>query len=125
MENNNELKEIDIKNRTCYYFDDITKLKDFDLDNIFNRLKIIPKQIGLWQFIQNFDWCKFIAYQVDKVNGFIRVYNGNKCLVLFGDEKYDFIYNRIRHLVGVKTCITYVISHNYAKIKADSYDSLT
>ena len=27
MEKNNELKEINIKNRTCYYFDDVIKLK--------------------------------------------------------------------------------------------------
>ena len=28
-------KKVRIKNRTYYYFDDITKLEDFDLDNIF------------------------------------------------------------------------------------------
>ena len=27
------LNEICIKSRTCYYFDDIIKSKDFDLDN--------------------------------------------------------------------------------------------
>ena len=31
---NNELKKVRIKNCTCYYFDDIIKLEDFDLDNI-------------------------------------------------------------------------------------------
>ena len=31
---NNELKKVCIKNRTCYYFDDVIKLKNFDLDNI-------------------------------------------------------------------------------------------
>ena len=31
---NNELKKVRIKNRTCYYFDDIIKLEHFDLDNI-------------------------------------------------------------------------------------------
>ena len=31
---NNEIKIVCIKNRTCYYFDDIIKLEDFDLDNI-------------------------------------------------------------------------------------------
>ena len=31
MEGNDKLKEIGIKNRTCYYFDDIIKFKDFDL----------------------------------------------------------------------------------------------
>ena len=34
MENNDELKETDIKNRTCCYFDDIIKILDFDVDNI-------------------------------------------------------------------------------------------
>ena len=31
---NNEFKKVSIKNRTCYYFDDIIKLEDFDLDDI-------------------------------------------------------------------------------------------
>ena len=34
MESNDKLKEINIKNRTCYYFDDIIKIEAFDLDNI-------------------------------------------------------------------------------------------
>ena len=34
MDSNDELKEIDIKNRTWYYLDDITKIEDFKLDNI-------------------------------------------------------------------------------------------
>ena len=29
---NNELKKDSIQNRTCYYFDDIFKFGDFDLD---------------------------------------------------------------------------------------------
>ena len=34
MESNDKLKEIDIENRTCYYFDDTIKFEDFGLDNI-------------------------------------------------------------------------------------------
>ena len=34
MESNNKLKEISIKNRICYYFDDIIKIEDSDIDNI-------------------------------------------------------------------------------------------
>ena len=34
MDSTNELKEIDIKNCTCYYFDDIIKIESFDTDNI-------------------------------------------------------------------------------------------
>ena len=29
-----------IKNRTCYYFDDIIKLENFDLDNILTDKKL-------------------------------------------------------------------------------------
>ena len=29
-----ELKEIDIENRMCYYFEEIIKIKDFDINNI-------------------------------------------------------------------------------------------
>ena len=38
MESNNELKKIDIKNCTCYYFDNIMRVENFHFDNI-------------WQFI--------------------------------------------------------------------------
>ena len=34
MNSNDELQEIDVKNRMCYYFDDIIKIKYFNLDNI-------------------------------------------------------------------------------------------
>ena len=34
MESNDKLKEIDIKNRKWYYFDDIIKIEHFDFDNI-------------------------------------------------------------------------------------------
>ena len=34
MEKKDELKQIDITNRTCYYFDDIMRVLDIDFDNI-------------------------------------------------------------------------------------------
>ena len=34
MESNDELKEIDIKHGTCYYFDDIITVGDFDLKDV-------------------------------------------------------------------------------------------
>ena len=37
---NNELKKVHIKNRSCYYFDDIIKFEDFDLDNILIEEKL-------------------------------------------------------------------------------------
>ena len=34
MESNDNLKGIDIKNRPCYYFDDIIRIEDFSFGNI-------------------------------------------------------------------------------------------
>ena len=34
-----------------------------------------------------------------KIDGFIRVYDGSRYLVLFALEEYDAIYNRIRYLI--------------------------
>ena len=99
MESNDKLMEIDIKNDTCYYFDDIIKVEDFDPDNIL---------IGKKQH-KNISVCN-VSY---------RTYDGSKYLVLLGSEKYNSIYNRIRYVICVKSSITYIISHNYAKIKVN------
>ena len=59
---------------------------------------------------------KPLRIRFDKVNGFIRVYNGTRYLTLFN--------LRIRYLISQKSVIKYVFSHYYAKIKADCNDSL-
>ena len=67
---------------------------------------------------------KHLRIRFDKIDGFIRFYNGTRSSLLFGSEKYDSINNRIRYRISVKGGITYRISHNYAKIKVDLYDFL-
>ena len=67
---------------------------------------------------------KLLGIRFNKIGGFIIVYDGTRYLVLFGSEKYSYIYNRIRYLIGVKSGIADLIPHNYAKIKVASYDSL-
>ena len=67
---------------------------------------------------------KPLRIRFNKIDGFIRVYDGARYLVLFGAEKYDFICKRVRHLVAVKCGITNVISHNYEKFKIDSFNPL-
>ena len=44
MESSDELKETDIKNRTCYYFDDIIIYRDINFDNIFLDIKLCKKE---------------------------------------------------------------------------------
>ena len=63
---------------------------------------------------------KPLRIRFNKIDWFIRVYDGTRYLALFGSGKYDLIYNRIRYLIGIKSGITYVISHNYARIKVYS-----
>ena len=41
----------------------------------------------------------------NKIDGFIRVYYETRYLVLFGNEKYDFIYDRIRCFIRLKSGI--------------------
>ena len=67
---------------------------------------------------------KPLRIRFNKIDGFSRVYDGTKYLVLFGAGKCDLIYNRIRYLIRVKSVITYVILIIMQKSKVDSYDSL-
>ena len=67
---------------------------------------------------------KTVGIRFDKVDGFIKIYDGTKYLVLFGPERYNAIYNRIRYLISEKSSITYSINHNFARIRTDSYISL-
>ena len=75
-------------------------------------------------YILNMVVAKLIRIRLDKIDGFIRVYNESRCLVLFGLEKHDTVYNRTRYLISLKSSTTYVFSRYYPKIRADSYDSL-
>ena len=49
---------------------------------------------------------KPLPIRFDKVDGFVRVYDGIRYLVLFGPEKFVVIYNRIRYLKSQKSVIT-------------------
>ena len=67
---------------------------------------------------------KPLRLRFNKVNGFIRAYDGIRYLVLFGSEKYNAIYHKIRYLSSQESGITYIISNKFARIKIDSSDSL-
>ena len=114
-----KLKEIDVKNCTCYYFDEIIKIEDFHFNNILTDEKSY-KNILVYNILMGE---KSLCIRFNKVDGFIRVYDGTRHLVLFGPEKYDAIYSRIRYVISQKSVIIYVISLNFLRIKIDSYDS--
>ena len=121
---NNELKKIRIKNRTCYYFDDIIKIEDFDLDNILTDEKshenILIYDISYKTLVGS----KLLWIRFSKIDRIIRIYDRSRYLTLFDTKKYDVIYDKIRYLISIKSGSTYIISHCFAKIKVDSYDYL-
>ena len=97
MKSNDELEEIDIKNCTCCYFDDMIKIEGFDLDNILIDKKS-SKNILVQNNILNKSLIDYESLRIrfDKMDGFIKVSDENRYLVLFRSEKYDSIYDRIR-----------------------------
>ena len=54
----------------------------------------------------------------------MRIYDWKRYLTLFGSEKYDAIYYRIRYLLSLESGITHIFSHYFAKIEVGSYDSV-
>ena len=86
MERNDKLKEIHIKNGTCYYFGDITKMEDFDLHNILRDEKsyenILVHNILYKSLIDS----KALRIRFDKIDGFIRDNDGARYLILLGSE---------------------------------------
>ena len=112
---NNETKKVGIKNRMSYYFADIIKVQDFDFDNI-----LLDEKSYKGIFIHDVSWktligARFLCIMLDKVDGFIRYYDGTIYLVLFGREKYYAIFDRIRYLIGWISGIAYVVSYYNVK----------
>ena len=89
MKSNYELKEIDIKNCTCYCLDDIIDINDLDPNNILLDEKI------MWNFFYDVAYetpygAKSLHNIFDKVDECIRKYDKTKYLGLFHfDEKYE------------------------------------
>ena len=70
-------KKVHIKNRTCYYFDDIIKFEDFDFYNILidekSQENVLIYDISYKTLIGS----KPLHIRFNKINGFIRIYDGN------------------------------------------------
>ena len=113
-----------IKNHICYCFGNIIKFEDFELDNTLAGKKSHENVLVYNISYKTLIGAKPISIRFDKVNRFIRIFDGNRLLASFEAEKYDLNYNWIGCFIGLKRSITYVISHNYAKIKVDSCESL-
>ena len=91
MENNDKFKKINTINCTYYYTNDITKFEDFDIDNILIDKKSCKNFLIYNISYKNLIGVKPLRIRLDKIDGFIRVYDRTRYLVLFGVKKYDSI----------------------------------
>ena len=58
----------------CYYFDDIIKIEDFDSHNI-----LLDKNISIYEISYKTSInASLLQIRLDKVDGFIRVYDGTR-----------------------------------------------
>ena len=92
MESNDKFKKINIKNHACYYFNDIIKIEDFDLNNVLIDEKSFENIL-----VCNISYKSLINSKSLRIR-FNKIDDGTRYLVLFGSEKYYSIYNRIRYL---------------------------
>ena len=64
---------------------------------------------------------KPLRIRFDEIDGFIKIYDGVRYVLLFRSEQCDAIYIRIRYLISQKNGIT-DYSYNFARIRIDSYN---
>ena len=100
---NNKLKETDDESFKCYYFDDIIKNESFGFDNISIDEKSY-KNVLVYDI--SFVWfCSKFVIRFDKIDEFIRVYQGIRYLVLFGLEKYVAFMIKYNILLVIKVVL--------------------
>ena len=75
MESNDNLIEIRIKNRWCYYFDDIIKVEEFNIDNFLIDEKSYENILVYSILCKNLIGAKPLRIRFDKIDGFIRAYD--------------------------------------------------
>ena len=135
-----KVKQINIKNRTYYFYNDIIDLENFES----NLLKIDTKSykdIGIYNIgyitIQKIDDCENISsvnplyLRITHANGYVEEINGNKYLIFdSADEnkellkKYNDVFNEIKDKVKEVCSDKCDYEKDYMKIKFNSDDDL-
>ena len=109
----NKVKDIDIKNRTQYFFNDIINIKSFDPDKIKIDEKSY-KNILIYYFeyatIKVSEYVNRIYLIFNKANGYFEKISGNKYLTLVPTneskekiKKYEELWSKIRYLISSVT----------------------
>ena len=110
MKSEDKLKEIDIKNRFCHYFDNIINDAKINFSNI-----LLDKTFYENILVYNISYKaptgpKPLPIRFDKVDGFIMVLDGKiKHLVLFDYWLLDKIFDKIKYVISRKLVLQIVL----------------
>ena len=129
-----EVKELNIKNRTYYYFNDIINIKDFhsnllridkkrykDID-IYYIGYIAVKKIGDCENIHRVNPLYLIIYSA---TGYFKEKYGEKYLILDSTEKYDEVFSGIKkEIETINGGKELFYEKNYAKIGVNTDDDI-
>ena len=67
---------------------------------------------------------KSSRFRFDKINGYIKIHDRIRYLVLFDYERFDKICDRIKYLISEKKGITDSNNQNSGRIRIELYNSL-
>ena len=135
-----EIKQIDIKNRTYYFYNDTIDLKDFDA-RLLKTEKKSYKNIGIYNIgyitIKKIDDCKNtysvnpLYLLINHANGYIEEKGVNKYLIFDSTDenkellkKYNDVFNGIRNKIKKISGDECDYEKDYMKIKFNSDDDL-
>ena len=137
MKTSNKVKDINIKNRTYFFFNDTINIENFDPNNIkideksYKSILIyyigyvtIKEYVKIYSVNPLYLICRY-------VNGYFEEINGNKYLTLFRTneskekiKKYEEKWIKIRDLIRSITKTSDDYDEKYMKIKFNSDDEL-
>ena len=100
MNNNYEIKEVNIKNGTCYYFHDTLNINNLNLNNILFDEKSY-EDILIYDVAYKTPYgSKSLGIIFDKIDEYIRIYDGTKHLAFpHSNEKFERIFDKISYYV--------------------------
>ena len=127
-----EIKELNIKNRTYYYFNDIIDIKDFH-SNLLRIDKKQYKDIDIYYIgyitvkkigdCENINSVNPLYLMIHSATGYFKEKYGEKYLILDSTEKYDEVFSgiisEIKTINGGKELF---YEKNYAKIGVNTDD---
>ena len=133
------IKEINIKNRISYFFDDMINIKNFD-PNLLEKDKKSYKNIDIYYIgyisMKDSDYVEINSVNslyliINEVDGYVEEINGNKYLTLVSSDKNKEVLTKYIELWdGIKNSIEKInnksdeLGKDFRKIKFNSDDSL-